>query len=1157
MRMIKKLILLLAVLALIGAAHSAALASGTAQVTGFAWLEKTVDGRYSNESTFAGVEVTLEQVMDDGSSVRLASVTTDKDGQYTFGGLAAGNYRLRYQLPKDYLFTIPHIDSDALPAQGNLSSTVVFAVGEGKSVQKNVGATKTTSYVAFVAFEDTDTNGGRRTSEPAIRNAEITLIYEYEGEQYPIATATTDKDGEASIRSLTAATYIAQVSLPGSYVFGPMGLKINTFYNCVYATDGDFGFTAPFTIEPKGSVGIGIGAVKTGSLTGSIWFDQNYNGVWDSEETGYQDARIILYSQDLDLTRETVAAADGTYSFNRIQPGNYILTVELPNDAMFTLGNKALFAGEAGLKQSHYTSVQIDGVTRINQIGVMPTTSLAVMLYRDDNLNGQMDAGEMPYVGATVVATQNNKQVGSAVSDGQGLAFLPTLRGGEVVLTCTLQEGDVFTLSGEGNVFATPGAQQSATYTVLVQDTENATVYAGVTQPASISGFVFESARNEGAYQAGDTAVAGFVVEAVNADGNVAATAITDENGYYELSMLLPAEHTVRFLLEDPYVASPQADELSGHNTAIVAQSSAYGETETIALLPGQHVADVDAAVFRAGTVQGYVLHNGQYDSLATNEGGVAGVQVTLLDEYDAPYSGYTNAVTDENGFFYIKGILPGTYSVVYSVRSDAAFAMPYTDETTLQSETFPITTGAEITLDAIGAVRTASLRGHVTETGSTRGLDADIVLTSRTFGTVYETRTADNGEYALEGMRPDVYDLQVTLPEGYVVDDTSGAPVPTSISNISSAVLTLGSDEHLTSANIGGAIPAALTGTLYYDANLSGTMDADEQPIVGKAIHLMRGGNTVATLSTDAQGTFSAEALLPGEYQLLLALEADHILPDADAVQEGDVWSISLQLGSGEHNYGYTLGVMRYARVGGAVWSMDGTYNKVNGLSITLSDALGNQVSATTDNEGAFLFENLYPGTYTLSTKLPSGYQFARAQDATQRKSLIQGHNTVSESFVVTMGQQMLDADIGMGAMGSIGDTAWLDENGNGLQDIGEPPMPGILIELYQYGELVATTTTDAYGHYSLTDLYPGTYTMKVTMHSELKATKQVPDFPLVNSIMPESNDTVVSVDDVVVPSGGRNLNYDLGFVLRNSGKYPEAMKQTPVMDWTPYSDK
>lgn len=57
------------------------------------------------------------------------------------------------------------------------------------------------------------------------------------------------------------------------------------------------------------------------------------------------------------------------------------------------------------------------------------------------------------------------------------------------------------------------------------------------------------------------------------------------------------------------------------------------------------------------------------------------------------------------------------------------------------------------------------------------------------------------------------------------------------------------------------------------------------------------------------------------------------------------------------------------------------------------------------------------------------------------------------------------------------IGDTVWLDEDGDGVQDPGEPGIPGVRVELTDdYGNLIATTITDGNGNYSF-QVVPGTY--------------------------------------------------------------------------------
>jgi fimbrial isopeptide formation D2 family protein len=69
-----------------------------------------------------------------------------------------------------------------------------------------------------------------------------------------------------------------------------------------------------------------------------------------------------------------------------------------------------------------------------------------------------------------------------------------------------------------------------------------------------------------------------------------------------------------------------------------------------------------------------------------------------------------------------------------------------------------------------------------------------------------------------------------------------------------------------------------------------------------------------------------------------------------------------------------------------------------------------------------------------------------------------------------------------------AIGHYTWLDINGDGLQDAGDPALPGVPVALYQSNVLaqsslqITNTLTSASGFYQFTNLPPGTYEVSFT---------------------------------------------------------------------------
>ena len=152
------------------------------------------------------------------------------------------------------------------------------------------------------------------------------------------------------------------------------------------------------------------------------------------------------------------------------------------------------------------------------------------------------------------------------------------------------------------------------------------------------------------------------------------------------------------------------------------------------------------------------------------------------------------------------------------------------------------------------------------------------------------------------------------------------------------------------------------------------------------------------------------------------------------------------------------------------------------------------------------------------------------------------------SDLIALRMSQHQLEQNIGAVQPGTLGDFCWLDLNGNGLQDAGELGLGDMRIELWRNDQLVAETTTDAYGYYTFENLYPGVYTLKPIYPAEVVPTRMRTDIPLIASILGENGES----NPVQVTSASTTYTADLGFVLVDDDVLPANYGIGEKQDWT-----
>ena len=160
-----------------------------------------------------------------------------------------------------------------------------------------------------------------------------------------------------------------------------------------------------------------------------------------------------------------------------------------------------------------------------------------------------------------------------------------------------------------------------------------------------------------------------------------------------------------------------------------------------------------------------------------------------------------------------------------------------------------------------------------------------------------------------------------------------------------------------------------------------------------------------------------------------------------------------------------------------------------VPGVLVQLLDAVGNVVkTTTTDGSGKYSFA-VEPGAHRVRIAASNfdvgGPLFGRTQT--------NNYGVANERTQTLTNSNLLDYDFGYDCnvticLVNIGDTVFKDIDGDGVQDAGEPGIPGVTLDLLAQTACagpyvnVGTTTTDANGNYLFANLAPGCYRVDVT---------------------------------------------------------------------------
>lgn len=432
------------------------------------------------------------------------------------------------------------------------------------------------------------------------------------------------------------------------------------------------------------------------------------------------------------------------------------------------------------------------------------------------------------------------------------------------------------------------------------------------------------------------------------------------------------------------------------------------------------------------------------------------------------------------------------------------------------------------------------------------------------------QSRVTDaDGGYVFANIPTAQYQISVdpvTLPAGLAANPTWNEDTGTSNPD-HQTVVNLAIDEEYLTADFGynwnsaaevnnppAGATAAIGDRVWNDADGDGTQDANEIGIAGVTVTLLSDPDgdgvfdtPVATTTTDTGGHYLFDNMPAGAYVVSVTPST---LPVAlNWTQTGDPDELNAVASAPDHrtsspviaapgdvllniDFGYQANPAQTHQIGNTIYfdaNGDGSQQAgeygLAGVTVTLLDGAGNVLATTvTDANGNYVFAGLPDGNYQVRVSdrnnVLAELGISDDPDATldgQTAITLAGADNNSTNFGYKPAAQT-PAD------GLIGDTVFLDRNGNGLADAGEG-LEGVTVNLYDSANnLIGVTHTNENGQYWFSALSAGTYRVAVD-------TSTLPNAGtgLNNTVDPDGG--TANESTVALAAGQIILNQDFGY--------------------------
>ena len=756
--------------------------------------------------------------------------------------------------------------------------------------------------------------------------------------------------------------------------------------------------------------------------------------------------------------------------------------------------------------------------------------SVRVFAFYDRNSNGLVNEEETAVENVIVcLLTENGDAITSLTTDKEGVALFANLPDGKYRIKAILPRGWAFNKKGSGEDYASlfKGSVEGEAISDPFSVSAGSTAKTGISlsRCLHVSGACWFDADGDGLFDDGEQVMPGIKIELNGVKNGLHYETLSGEDGTWYIDRVAPAAYNMTAHAPDGMMFT-RASQKNGRRNVLAKEGTGTG-TRRVDLNDKESKDSQYIGFTWAGQIKGICFldanYNGLYDE---GEAPMKGVKVTAIkqskdSEIAVTYSG-------EDGTYVLTGLRGNTYKMRAVLPQDGSdFTRTVSDPLGNHFAARPgrrenfwkdfILADAQQREMNVGVIYPATMTGKVyldndfsgTLNGKEKIVSGYLVkLLDLNGNTVATDKTSVKGKYELVDVPPGDYTLSVTALKDYAFTKYGDGNVILNRTNGEgySETIHLDLGENRDGMDIGMIQPGVISGSVFADRNDNGIRDNGENGLTGVTVRLMGDEGEAFRAEIGEDGNYLFDAVMPGTYTL------EYILPDnavfARQAKGGNTisgegttgTSEPFKMSSGVRLDGPVCGALTLGRIDGTAYldhNGDGVFTAeeetTDGLTVTLTPSRAEleEITVTAGEDGRFTLDALRPDEYTLTVNCANHYVLSRT-DALALP-LTAGKESQSVKLPVEMGAVWSGQNVGTVMPASVSGKLWLDENNNGLFDVGEQTPAGYQVTVTDEwnGKVFDTLRTDEEGRFATSGMIPGSFTLSFQLDENTIAPK------------------------------------------------------------------